>query len=160
MLCASSNYTVSLNVNGGDSSSFPSPHPMVIECSGIYGELPNATREGHTFLGWFTENEGGEHIKSGSKVTNLNDHTLYAHWGINIYTLVFVFNNGTDPEVKILVFNETIEYPKNMKKNGFTFNGWDRIINWMPAEDITITAQWREKPTNFIEIVFSKKDPS
>ena len=93
-------------------------------------------------------------------MTNLNDNTLYAQWVINRYTLVFVFNNGTDPKVKTLVFNETIEYPKNMKKNGFTFNGWDRIINWMPAEDITITAQWREKPTNFIEIVFSKKDPS
>ena len=160
MLCASSNYTVALDVNGGDSSLFPSPHPMAIECSGVYGELPNATREGHTFLGWFTENEGGEHIESGCKVTNFNDHTLYAQWVINRYTLVFAFNNGTEPEVKTLVFNETIEYPKNMKKNGFTFNGWDRIINWMPAEDITITAQWREKPTSFIEIVFSKKDLS
>ena len=98
MLCASSNYTVVLDVNGGDSSSFPSPHPMTTECSGVYGELPNATREGHTFLGWFTKKEGGAHIESGSKVTNFNDHTLYAHWTINRYTLVFVFNNGADPK--------------------------------------------------------------
>lgn len=30
----------------------------------------------------------------------------------------------------------------------------------MPAENITITAQWTEKPTEYVEIVFEKKDIS
>lgn len=63
-------------------------------------------------------------------------------------------------EVRILAFNTSIAYPKNVEKEGFTFNGWDKIIGFMPAEDITITAQWCEKDTDLVKIVFKKKDMS
>ena len=46
----------------------------------LYGELPEPTREGHTFYGWFTSPTGGLKIDPESIATIDRDHTLYAHW--------------------------------------------------------------------------------
>ncbi len=52
-----------------------------------YGELPEPTREGYTFDGWYTEKDGGELVEAGTEVSDKSDHTLYAHW-----TLTKVFS--------------------------------------------------------------------
>ena len=52
-----------------------------------YGELPEPTREGYTFDGWYTAEIGGELVTSGTEVSDKDDHTLYAHW-----TLTKVFS--------------------------------------------------------------------
>ena len=45
-----------------------------------YGELPTPLREGYTFDGWYTLSSGGSKITASTKVTNTNEHTLFAHW--------------------------------------------------------------------------------
>ncbi len=52
-----------------------------------YGELPEPTREGYIFDGWFTAETGGELVEAGTEVGSKTAHTLYAHW-----TLVKVFS--------------------------------------------------------------------
>ena len=52
-----------------------------------YGELPEPTREGYEFDGWYTEKNGGELVEAGTEVSDKGAHTLYAHW-----TLVKVFS--------------------------------------------------------------------
>ena len=52
-----------------------------------YGELPEPTREGYTFDGWYTAETGGELVEAGTEVYNKSAHTLYAHW-----TLTKVFS--------------------------------------------------------------------
>ena len=52
-----------------------------------YGELPEPTREGYTFDGWYTAEKGGTLVTSGTEVSDKDDHTLYAHW-----TLTKVFS--------------------------------------------------------------------
>ena len=52
-----------------------------------YGELPEPTREGYTFDGWYTEKDGGELVEAGTEVSDKTAHTLYAHW-----TLTKVFS--------------------------------------------------------------------
>ncbi len=47
---------------------------------GTYGALPQATREGYAFLGWFTQETGGEQVLADTAVEATQDHTLYAHW--------------------------------------------------------------------------------
>ena len=133
------NFTVTLDVNGGDELVVKE---MLIDCDRVYGELPNATRTGYTFLGWFTGKTGWNKVKSGDEVTILSNHTLYAHWSINKYTLTFNLNNGTDPVVRVLDFNEAITYPANPVRAGYSFAGWDNNTTNMPANNITITAQW------------------
>ena len=52
-----------------------------------YGELPEPTREGYIFDGWFTKADGGELVEKNTEVGTKTAHTLYAHW-----TLVKVFS--------------------------------------------------------------------
>ena len=127
-----------------------------------YGTLPeSASRTGHTFLGWFTEEEAGK----GEKVTdddimkNIFDFTLYAQWIINNdYTITFDYGNGTVTN-KTLKYNETINYPENPTREGCVFNGWVPRPERMTANDTTVVAQWIENATSeVIKIVFSKKD--
>ncbi|MBE5918830.1 MAG: hypothetical protein E7272_03205 [Pseudobutyrivibrio ruminis] len=47
--------------------------------SSIYG-LPNPTREGYIFDGWFTEKSEGNEVKAGDIYNYAKDITLYAHW--------------------------------------------------------------------------------
>lgn len=71
--------TVSLDPNGGTVGT-TSLTPLF---GAAYGELPTPTRTNWTFLGWFTEKEGGEQVTSGTIVTSTEDRTLYAHWQSN-----------------------------------------------------------------------------
>ena len=50
----------------------------VVTFGSAYGELPNATRTGHTFLGWF--NEKNKSVTAESIVKIPDNHTLFAHW--------------------------------------------------------------------------------
>jgi len=53
-----------------------------------YGTLPIATKEGYTFKGWYTENNGaGQKIDSSSIVTNYKQHTLYAYFTLTPVSL-------------------------------------------------------------------------
>jgi len=45
---------------------------------GVIGTLPTPTRAMYTFLGWFTETDGGDEVTAETVVTA--DMTLYAHW--------------------------------------------------------------------------------
>ena len=45
-----------------------------------YGDLPTPTRSGYTFDGWFTAENGGTQITSGTTVNLTSDQILYAHW--------------------------------------------------------------------------------
>ena len=45
-----------------------------------YGELPEPTREGYIFDGWFTAVTGGELVEKNTEVGSKTAHTLYAHW--------------------------------------------------------------------------------
>ena len=152
------NYTLSFDANGGNALSEPSKE---FTFDGTYDGLPEPTRTGYTFAGWFTEVEGGDEIKSEDIVKVTENTSFYAHWIINKYNFTIVFNNGNKDEVRTLDFNETIDYPKDLKKEGYTFNGWDNKPERMPANDVTVTAQWVSvgesvKPSEYVEIVFGK----
>ena len=149
------NYTITFNATGGASSQ----QSKNVTYGEEYGDLPSAgEKTGHTFDGWFTVADGGVQVTSETTVTTANDHTLYAHWTLNKYIIAFNFNNGTENEVRTLSYNEAIVYPEDPTKEGHTFNGWSPKPAAMPAGNITVTAQWIEKPSEYVEIVFGKKD--
>lgn len=54
------------------------PEIKYILKNGTYGTLPTATREGYTFLGWYTAVNGGDKVDE-SKICTKNT-TLYARW--------------------------------------------------------------------------------
>ena len=58
----------------------------------MVGELPDVTREGYSFDGWYTAASGGTKITASTTVTG--DVTYYAHWIVNQYTMTFDANGG------------------------------------------------------------------
>jgi len=56
------------------------------------GEIPTATREGYVFVGWFTQNEGGEQLTIETKITE--NVVYYARWSPNTTTITYVGNGG------------------------------------------------------------------
>ena len=120
-----------------------------------YGDFPEAEKEGHKFVGWVTE--ASERVAAEDTVNRVCDHTLYAKFVVNNYTITFNLGNGFVNN-KTLEYNEIIEYPKTPEREGYTFGGWDRTIKRMPAENIVITALWLEKPSELVEIVLEVKN--
>jgi len=57
-----------------------------------YGTLPTPAKDGYTFNGWYTT--GGVKVESNTIVTNTANHTLYAQWIANTYTISFDANAG------------------------------------------------------------------
>jgi len=90
-----------------------------------YGTLPNPTKTGYTFKGWYTAASGGSKVTSTSKVTNASNHTLYARWTAVSYTIAYSLDGGTvtgNPSTYTIESNAITL--KNPTKTGYTFMGW------------------------------------
>lgn len=44
--------------------------------------IPVPTREGYTFIGWFTDPVGGTQVTSSTIINTQTDHEIYAHWEV------------------------------------------------------------------------------
>ena len=86
----SSRVTVSLDANGGAVE----PNDKTVIYTGTYGELPVPTREGYDFEGWFTQKEDGEKVEDTTVVATTEEHTLYAHWTIQVYDVTLSSGEG------------------------------------------------------------------
>lgn len=73
--------TFDKNSNSANAPSFAS---KTVAVGQPYGALPTVTRPGRSFVGWYTQNNGGTEITATSIVTNSNNHTLYALWSNKI----------------------------------------------------------------------------
>lgn len=87
--------------------------------------------------------------------SNHMDRVSATQLGTENYKLTFIFNNGTDPEVRVIPFNETIAYPENVNRKGYLFAGWSPKPERMPANDLNVTAQWKSKSSGKTPLVVS-----
>ena len=117
------------------------------------------TRAGYTQVGWSTV-DGGEKVYGFEDIYTKNEAlTLYPVWNTNKYTITFDTNGGSEIAPITQDYGTEITAPDNPTRKGYTFKGWDKEIpKTMPAENITITARWKdtEKPTGEIIIGTNK----
>ena len=113
------------------------------------------TRTGYTQVGWATI-DGGEKVYGFDDVYTKNEAlTLYPVWNTNKYTITFDSNGGSEIAPITQDYGTAITAPADPTREGYTFIGWDKEIpTTMPAENMTVTAQWKdiEKPTGEIKI--------
>ena len=113
------------------------------------------TRTGYTQVGWATV-DGGEKVYGFDDIYTKNGAlTLYPVWNTNKYTITFDTNGGSEIAPITQDYGTAITAPADPTREGYTFIGWDmEIPTTMPAENMTITAQWKdiEKPTGEIKI--------
>ena len=66
-------YTVTFDANGGRVS-----QTSAVTVAGKLTSLPTPTYDGHNFLGWYTQKDGGDKVTTDTVFTV--DSTIYAHW--------------------------------------------------------------------------------
>ena len=135
-------YTVSFDSNGGGTA----PSSKNVTFGSTYGTLGTASRSGYTFVGWFTEKNGGTEVLADTKYTTASNQTLYAHWSENGYTVKFNANGGTvGTTSKNVVYDGTYGALPTPTYSGHIFDGWytsatggDKITS---STKVSITAE-------------------
>ena len=138
-------YTIAFDTNGGSEIT-----PITQDYGTKITAPDKPTRKGYTFKGWDKE------IPETMPAENM---TVKAQWEINQYTIAFDTNGGSEIAPITQDYGTEITAPDNPTRKGYTFKGWDKEIpETMPAENITITARWKdtEKPTGEIIIGTNK----
>ncbi len=88
-------------------------------------DLYQYTWNGHTFLGWYTEENGGTQITPDTIVNTAETHNLYAHWSIERYTVSFDSNGGSvDAEPVTVDWGTKYGELPTPVRYGYTFKGW------------------------------------
>ena len=123
-------YTITFDTDGG------SEVAPITQGYGTTITAPEApTKIGYTFMGWTPE------IPATMPAENI---TIKAQWRINQYTITFNTDGGSAVAPITQDYGTDITAPEAPTKSGYTFAGWNpEIPATMPAENLTITAQWR-----------------
>ena len=113
------------------------------------------SREGYTFLGWYSE--AGEKYEGTSIDLTVITGTLkvYAHWEENTYTLSLEYNCQIGDESQEVKFGTPLadidKLQEKPSRAGYLFVGWYSDIGLqisaddmtMPARDIVLYAKWQ-----------------
>jgi uncharacterized repeat protein (TIGR02543 family) len=154
-------YTLSYSSNGNSAGSVPPSNDFdsgeMVTVSGA-GTL---TKSGYSFNGWNStvDGSGAQYAAAGTFNMMPADLTLYAVWTVNQYTLDYDGNDNTDGSPPIsgnFDFGAALSASDagTLTRTGYGFAGWNTAAVGsgdayaaaagfsMPAENITLYAQW------------------
>ena len=137
-------YTITFDTKGGSEIA-----PITQDYNTDVAAPANPTKTGYTFAGWDKD------IPEKMPAENM---TITAKWTINQYTITFDTKGGTAIAPITQDYGTAVTAPANPTKTGYTFAGWDKAVpTTMPAENMTITAQWT---INYYPFVFDSQGGS
>ncbi len=110
--------TVTFDANGGSCSTTSKNTDVV----GKIDSLPDATRDGYIFGGWYTAKEGGERVTDSARF--FQDTTVYAVW-INTHFITFDAGDGhVDIPFEITDLDGKLRTIPEATRDGWRFGGW------------------------------------
>jgi len=119
----SKTYSVTLNTNGGTIKS----GNVTNYSYGEGAELPtDVEKSGHTFAGWYENEELTGSAVAAISDTDYGDKTYYARWTSKTYSITFNTDGGTikGNYVTGYSYGEGAVLPTDVEKSGYTFAGW------------------------------------
>ena len=152
-------YTVTFDANGG---STPVPTSKQVTYGSAYGTLATTSLTGYTFVGWFTAASGGTQVTEATIVSTASNHTLYAQWTANPYTVTFDANGGSTPvpTSKQVTYDLAYGTLATTSLTGYTFVGWFTAASGgtqvteativSTASNHTLYAQWTTLPSHTV----------
>ena len=144
-------YTITFDAQGGTTSLKSLPVVYGSNQNNKIDAATNPTKTDYTFLGWFTQPQGGEQVYQVSNGSCLactywsggydaigrnavwqyaGNVTLYAHWTYSgVSTITFDAQGGTTTLKKLTATygsstNNCLDTATNPTKEGYTFDGW------------------------------------
>lgn len=158
-------YTLSYSLNGAQGT----PPAGGSYSNGTSITLPaNPSWTGYRFLGW--KRSDNNQVITSSFNMPANDLTLTAQWA-QLYNLSYSLGeaSGTAPSGGSYISGETVTLPSNPTWTGYNFVGWSRDDGLdnitgasfrMPANNLTLTAQWEEKVAANFQLLTGLSDIS
>jgi uncharacterized repeat protein (TIGR02543 family) len=109
---------VSFESNGG------SPVvPQKVNIGAYATKPPDPAKEGNNFMRWCSDAALTQEFLFSSTPINY-PLTLYARWSVNILTITFNANEGSDIEDQLVEYNKLAIYPPVPSKDGALFYRW------------------------------------
>lgn len=158
-------YTVTFDACGGSAGETS----RTVSFGEKIGTLPDATRSGYAFDGWFTAASGGTLLYTAAVL--YGDTTFYAHWTYtggsggsgggsnttaNTYTITFDASGGKASEASRPVKSgKAIGTLPTVTRDGYTFGGWftaasggtEVTSTTTATKNVTYYAHWTAKST-------------
>ena len=108
--------------------------------------LPDVSKTGYEFKGFFTDSDCTVPYRSGLLRGNLN---LYVKYELLGFKVSFVTDGGSDVEALTVSYGSAVRRPDDPKREGYRFIGWylgDKLYDFdTPVTDnLELTAGWRE----------------
>lgn len=160
-------YTITLNLNAGslyrraddiyvNGTTTAPPSSVTVTYDSKYSALPELSKKGFVFDGWYTASVGGTRISSTDTVRTASSQTLYAHWTARTYTVTYTLGGGniggsTGDVVRTQAYGSPMTVPAEPERTGYSFTSWKDASStatftaqspYPYDSDRTITATW------------------
>ena len=155
-------YIVTLNANGGSCGT----KFMRMIYQSVYKVLPQATRKGYKFAGWFDEISDGNQIEPGMSYDKAENSTIYAHWTIESFVITYDANyDDIESVTQSVQYNTNFTTYENtlFEREGYEFIGWSSKYGeyfdsnteyiFTDDENITLYAIWQKKGSSNNNVV-------
>jgi len=127
-------------------------------------KLPNVTKDGYTFVGWYLDSK-----KVSNDTKYDKDVILKAKWleeSAKTYTITFDSDGGSNVDDLIVECDKELSLPENPTKEGYEFISWidknetpilDKAL--LACENVTLKANWKKIEEKVEEKKEEKKEP-
>ena len=132
-----------------------------VKYSTAYGNLPMPVRDGCDFIGWYTEKDGGNQVFDRTMVSTLSDHTVYAHWKENGFTVSYNQGISVPGNIGTMADVKGVSGAYKLPECGYTAPSGKKFKVWeadgkeyapgdviIVSKNITVTAVWEDIEKN------------
>ena len=156
---------VMFNSNGGSSCS-----SREYTVGGTYGSLPEPTKSGYTFAGWYSNSSLTTRVYASTTVSS-SVTTLHAKWEASLQnvTVAFDSNGGSSCSSRQYTIGGTYGSLPSPTKSGYTFAGWysNSSLSTRVYTSTTVSssvtmlyAKWEENQPQTVTVSFNSNGGS
>lgn len=130
-------------------------------------KMPEPKKTDYSFQGWYLDEELNTKLEQSFAALPEENVTVYAKWQA-VGKIEFVTNSSINIDDLIAGYGNTINAPKNLKRQSYIFEGWyldnntfqqsaEEILNSTITDNHTVYAKWKFVPKVVINLADGRK---